>query len=159
MSTVANTIVLYGVFFLFFFFGGGCNIFNTISTYEWSSELLGVHESLAGGHDDAVDDVLFAPERRLRFHHHVVADATHGGVGAAATTTALVRKLHAARVVPERRTGGHRRVGLLTALLLLLLLLTGLGFDGRGHGARDQNQSDNERTGCEQERKKKQTNK
>lgn len=105
-----------------------------------------MHKSLAGGHDNAVDDVLFAPEPRLRFHHHVVADAGHGRVGAA--TAALVRQLHAARVVPERRAGRHRRVGLLTALLQLL---TDLRFDGRGHGAGHQNQSDDERTGCGQE--------
>lgn len=83
-------------------------------------------QSVAGGQDDAVDDVLFVSRRRVRFHqHHVVA-------GPAAVGRRLRRD--AARVVPERRAVGRRR-GLGLLLTALLLFLFGQRFDGRGHGA------------------------
>lgn len=107
-----------------------------------------MQESLFGGQHDAVDDVLLASHRRFGFHHHhVVTDAAAGDRGAAAT---LVRGLHAARVMPERRVGKRRgllRLRLLVGAVIagvLLVLLRALRFDGRGHGARHQYQSDDE---------------
>lgn len=106
-----------------------------------------MQQSLSGGQNDAVDDVLFASHCRVGFHHHhIVADAAASDGGTAAT---LVRGLHAARVVPERRIGQHRGLRLLlllftTVIAVVLLVLRALRFDGRRHGARYQYQSDDE---------------
>lgn len=112
-----------------------------LGTHERSDELFGVVQCVVGGQDDAVDDVLFVSRRRVRFHqHHVVA-------GTAAVGRHLRRD--AARVVPERRAvKRRRRVGLMLPALLLLLFAQ--RFDGRGHGAGHQYQTDDERTGCKE---------
>lgn len=83
-------------------------------TYESTGELFGVRQGLTGSYDDAVDDVLLAPHRRIRFrfrfhHHDVVTDcAADHGAGGAATAT-VVRQKRAARVVPKRRAGRDDR--------------------------------------------------
>lgn len=112
--------------------------------------------------DDAVDDVGFAAA-----HHRLVADVVKNA-GAAAVVRRRRGGARAARfvpdgccartagagaagIVPERRAGGP--VGVVTAMLLLLLL----SVDGRGHGARYQNQSDDERTSWSGTKTKKKT--
>lgn len=93
-------------------------MFNSViilwGTYESTGELFGVRQGLTGSYDDAVDDVLFAPHRRIRFrfrfhHHNVVTNgAAYHGAGGAATAT-IVRQKRAARIVPKRRAGRDDR--------------------------------------------------